>query len=196
MKVITKILLLSILLTISSCGVFDTREPENPAGSSNIWNPPANPRQVLDNISTYFALRDGVLYMKSFAQPGFADSVYQFQPDYTSPSYDSTLFSVWGYDNELQFILSLFSPDFLPADSLCSIVFNPENEPPGEFYPQYRENYLIELHHTNPGLPSQFSGKADIRFDRNLSGDWVIIEWKDENSGGVTLTELKSAVSN
>ncbi len=192
----SKILILALLLTVTGCGIFDTRDPENPAGTSNIWNPPANPRAVLDNISLFFASRDGVLYMKSFAQPGFADSVFKFQPDFSSPSYDSTLFSAWGYDNELQFILSIFAPDFLPVDSACSIIFNPENEPPGEFYPEYRENYIIELHHINPGLPLQFSGRADIRFDRNHNGDWVIIEWNDENSGGVTLTELKSAVSN
>jgi len=196
MKANALIIILTGVLTITGCGIFGTREPENPAGSSNIWPPAVTRRQVLDNISLAFTAQDAVLYMKSFAQPDFADSVFKFIPDYTSPSYDSTIFAAWGYSAEQQFILTIFAPNFLPADSLCSIEFLAENEPPGEDNPQYREHYTIELHHTDSGLPQHFSGRADLRFSRNQSGYWVIIEWIDENSGGVTLTELKSAVSN
>ena len=180
-----------------NCDMFGTREPENPTGTSSLWIPPANPAGVLANIAEAFQVRDGILYMRSFARPGYSDSTFSFRPDYTSASYDSTIFSGWGYDSEQSFILMLFSPPFLPADSACSIEFIAESEPPGEFLPLYREQYILTIHHTNSNLPAEFSGNANIQFDRNHNGDWVIISWTDETSGESSgITELKSAISN
>ena len=185
------------LLLFSGCALFESRQPENPAGSANIWTPPANPRDVLDNISSAFELHDGILYMKSFAQEGNSDSGFVFQPDISSASYDSTIFADWDYNSELSFILLLFSPDFLHPDSISSIQFIAESEPPGEILPLYRESYSITINHTLSSLPAVYSGKADIKFDRNHNGDWVIIRWSDEQYGGnPSLTELKSALSN
>ena len=196
MKVLMPILILAGGI-ISSCGMFGTREPENPSGSSSLWNPPANPAGVLENITDAFQVRDGILYMKSYAQPGYSDSTFRFQPDISSPSYDSSVFNNWGYDSELSFMLMLFSPDFLPDDSLCTIEFIAESEPPELNLPIYREQYILEIHHTNNNLPTEFSGRANIQFDLNSNLDWVIISWTDESiSGSQSLTDLKSAISN
>ena len=177
--------------------MFGTRDPENPTGSSNLWNPPANPAGVLENVTNAFQLRDGILYMKSFAQPGYSDSAFKFIPDISSPSYDPTVFSGWEYDAEQAFVLMLFSPDFLPDDSLCTFEFIAESEPPELTLPIYREQYFLEIHHTNSNLPVEFSGRANIQFDLNSNLDWVIISWTDESiSGSQSLTELKSAISN
>jgi len=196
MKVLISMMILAGGI-ISSCGMFGTREPENPSGFSSLWNPPANPAGVLANVTDAFQVRDGVLYMKSFAQPGYSDSTFRFQPDISSPSYDPTVFSDWGFDAEQAFILMLFSPDFLPDDSICAIEFIAESEPPELTFPIYREQYILEIHHTDSNLPTEFSGRANIQFGLNSNLDWVIISWTDESiSGSHSLTELKSAISN
>lgn len=179
-----------------SCSMFGTRNPESPDGGSSIWNPPASPSEALENVALGFQIRNSVIYMKSFAQPGYSDSAFAYVPDNTSASYDSAVFIGWGYEKEQSFILTLFSGGFLPADSVCEIEFIAESEPPGVILPIYRESYILTIHHTNPALPIQYSGRAEIQFDRNHNGDWVIIRWTDENSdGSPTLTELKSAIS-
>ncbi len=194
MKIKTSIFI--ILVVITSCGLFDTREPEEPTGTSSIWTPPANPSDVLQNLVLAFSLRDEYLYMKSFAQPGYADSAFIFQPDYSSPSYDSSLFDDWDYYDEQAFIITLFSPDFIPLDSVCSLEFEAESTTPGES-PLYREKYFLTIRHTNSNLPKEYSGRADVRFERNHSGDWVIIRWNDESYGDApNLTELNSLISN
>jgi len=198
MKLIYIIIFISLMgLLMGGCDLFETREAEIPVGSANIWNPPANPREVLDNISLAFSLHDGLLYMKSFAQTGYSDSAFMFHPDWSSASYDSTIFADWGYSAEQSFILTLFSQDFIPLDSTASIQFIAESEPPGEILPIYRENYTIIIQHTQSNLPKEFSGRADIKFDRNHNSDWVIIAWTDEQTGNdPSLTELKSTLSN
>ena len=198
MNWIHRIILISSLgLFFGGCSLFETRDAESPLGSANIWNPPANPREVLDNISQAFSLHDGLLYMKSFARTGYSDSAFVFHPDWSSASYDSTIFADWGCSAEQSFILTLFSQDFLPLDSTASIQFIAESEPPGETLPLYRENYSIVIHHTQSSLPNEYTGRADIRFDRNHNGDWVIITWTDEQTGNnPSLTELKSTLSN
>jgi hypothetical protein len=188
---------LLLILSLQNCDWFSTREAEEPGGSSNIWIPPANPAEVLENIDLAFQLHDGILYMKSFAQPGYSDSIFVFHPDVTSPNFDSSIFTDWGYSREQAFIFTLFSPDFLPQDSLISFQFIPEIEPPGEYLPLYREKYNIVVHHTQANLSTEFSGRAEIQFDRNHNGDWVIINWTDEKlEDKPTFTELKSAISN
>ena len=180
-----------------SCGIFDTREPESPSSPTNPWTPPPNPAGVLRNIESAFTTRDAVLYMKCFAQPGSSDSTYVFRPDQTSSAYDPTLFDGWGYESEQIFITSLFFPNILPPDSICILEFIPESEPEGEYYPLYGEQYILTIHHTLENIPYQFSGRADVRFDRNDNGAWVIISWRDEKIGdNPNLSELKAVLAN
>lgn len=194
------ITLAGIILTFSffsGCGLFETREPETPVGPSSFWTPPAVPRDVLDNISLAFTHHDATLYMKSFAKPNSADSVFSFFPDLSAVGYDTALFIDWGYYEEDAFIKNLFSPAFLPFDSLASIEFTAENEPPGEDYPVYRETYNITLGLTSDEIPSSYSGKADIRFSRDHTGVWVISTWEDEKNGDFpSITTLKFTTSN
>jgi hypothetical protein len=199
MRFSATILFSTAVLTVflGGCGLFDTREPDNPIGSANPWIPPADPGGVLDNISLYFNLHDGLRYMKSFAEEGSVDSAFRFHPDQTSTMYDTSYFSDWGYYSEQNFILQLLSADFLPADSFASIQFIPESEPPGLDKPVFREGYVIEVHHIQNNIPTYFEGKADIQFDLDDSGVWVIINWWDERSGdNPTFSELKSTISN
>ena len=192
------ILALYVTVVLSfGCGIFETRDPEEPGDNANVWNPPSNPRDVLDNISLAFTLRDGLLYMKSFARESDSDSAFSFYPDAASSGGDTVFFSSWGYEQEQAFIMSLFSPDFIPSDSACSFQFTAESEPPGENMPVYREEYTIIAAHTHDNLSSVFTGKVDIQFDRNYSGDWVIINWWDEQTNdNPTLSELKYVISN
>lgn len=187
---------LIFLLILGGCGLFDTREPENPVGTPHFWTPPLSPGDVLDNITEAFSRRDDWLYMKSFAEPDFTDSAFIFFPDISSVSYDSTIFANWDYYAEQTFIRNFFDLQILPQDSTVFIEFTPESEPPGEDLPIYREYYSIVYGHANPNLPREYSGRADIQFDRNRSGNWVIISWKDEKMGDYpSMTELKASIS-
>jgi hypothetical protein len=185
------------LLMLTGCDWFNTREPEEPGGGMNIWTPPVSPRGALDNLTTAYNLHNVDYYMKSFAKPGYAQYEFIFYPDISSGGADTSVFSGWSYDAEYSFISKLFSPDFLPIDSTASLQFTAESEPPGEDMPLYRESYALTVGHTSADLPHQYSGKSEIQFDRDNSGYWVIISWRDEKSGDApTLTELKSSISN
>ena len=185
-KISFRILISPLLIAacvIMGCGLFGTREPESPTGKSNIWTPPANPQEVLKNISESFSQKDGILYMKSFAQADNSDSGFTFIPDYTSSIYDPTIFEDWKYTEEESFIFSLFAPSFLPSESTATIQFIPESEPPGEICATYYESYNISLHHTNESMDRTYSGRAEISFTRDYTGYWVISKWVDENLG-------------
>ncbi len=182
---------------LQACGIFDTRDPENPGGSANVWIPPVTPDDVLGNISRAFSLHDGVLYMKSYAGDADSDSGFAFSPDPASASLDTAVFAGWDFDKEQSFIRSLFTLDFIPDDSIASFQFEHESGSPSEIKPVYREAYTIRLGHIQSGIPREFAGKARIRFDRNYNGDWVIINWEDEQSGDTpTFSHLKSIISN
>lgn len=187
----------SAVLFFTSCGLFETRNPESPEGITNFWTPPVNPADVLENINMAFSLHDASLYMKSFAKPGNADSLFRFEPEISTIGYDTALFTDWGYYDEDAFIRNLFSPDFLPSNAVALIEFTAESEEPGENTPIYRESYNITLQLTDLELPQEYSGKANIRFDRDYNSNWVIISWEDEASGdNPSITKLKSIVSN
>jgi len=186
-----------VLMLFTSCEFFDTRNPESPEGSTNFWTPPVDPADVLENVNMAFSLHDASLYMKSFAKPDNADSAFTFYPDMSTIGYDTTLFTQWGYYDEDAFIRNLFSPDFLPTNAVALIEFIAESEEPGENTPVYRESYTITLQLTDLELPQEYSGKANIRFDRDYNNNWVIISWEDEASGdNPSITKLKSIVSN
>ncbi|MBC8203875.1 hypothetical protein ISS30_02080 [bacterium] len=182
-------------LIFFSCDLFTTREPESPSGISDVWTPPVNPQEVLRNISDAFEQKNGVLYMKSFAQDIKSDSAFIFIPDYAASVYDTNIFTGWDYNSEESFIFKLFSPSFLPDDSAATIQFIPESEPPGELSAVFHESYIITLHHIHQNLPISFSGRAEIQFIRDYTGSWVINRWIDENSGSQpNMTILKASL--
>lgn len=177
--------------------MFGTRNPETPAGYSAPREPLLNPQDALDNIVEAFSARNALNYMYSFANPSNSDTTFRFIPDITTSSYDSIIFESWDYDKESSFISILFSNNVLPADSAASITFEAKNVLPGETYPVYREKYFITIGSVNPNLPREYSGLANIKFDRNNNFDWVIIEWEDERVPDYpALTDLKISMPN
>ena len=177
--------------------MFGTRDPETPAGYSAPREPLLNPQDALDNIVEAFSARNTSNYMYSFANPTNSDTTFRFFPDVTTSSYDSVIFESWDYYKEFLFISNLLSRYLLPPDSAASIIFEAENVLPGETYPVYRERYFITVGSLNPELPREYSGLANIKFDRNNNFDWVIIEWEDERVPDYpALTDLKISMPN
>lgn len=181
-----------LFLSISGCELFDTREPESPVGLSIPREPLLEPQDALDNIIEAFSDRNASNYMYSFASPSNSDTIFRFVPDITSASYDSVVFEDWGYAKEYNFISNLLSNYSIHADSTASISFEADNILPGESYPIYQEKYAIIIGSSNPELPREYSGIANITFDRNNNFDWVIIKWEDERIPDFpSLTDLK-----
>ena len=85
----------------------------------------------------------------------------------------------------------------LPADSIANFYFEPEDILPSESYQDYRGIYTIKIGSSNPDLPRDYSGIANITFDRNSIDDWVILVWEDERVPDYpSLTDLKISMPN
>ena len=191
-------MIIALMVALQGCSLFETRNPAAPESGANVWIPPIEPGDVLTNIERAFALQDANLYMKSFAEPGSADSAFSYFPDPASVGFDTSLFSDWGYFQEQAFALNLFNnPDFITEGSQAVFQFTPESEPPGEINPVYLESYNIAIDTASEEIPTEYTGKARITFQRNNNGNWVIIRWEDEQAGEEpTYSRLKSLVSN
>lgn len=175
------------VLAVAGCGLFSTREPESPTGSQGQSELALRADEVFDLTASAIAVRDPELYLNMIS-PGFA---YTSMPGTSS---DPTLFDVWSFNDESNFIRGLLSPSLLPVDSLARLEYPEtlvEQIWPDSAY--FRVVYRLELHTTSEEIPALFEGQMSVTVVRGEDNGWRIHHWTDEvRQEGGTFSELRA----
>ncbi len=67
MKTSWKILLITFLLTISACDLFQVRDPEDPTETKSSYRVPVEPKDVIQNLINAFNDKNPNDYKKNFS---------------------------------------------------------------------------------------------------------------------------------
>jgi hypothetical protein len=164
------------LLLVAGCGIFETRDPDDPDGSTTSGDIALSADEVFEYIQNAFTHRDHDLYLGVFHESFISVATGSFADE----------FGEWTFNQENNFIYSLFSPSVLPADSLLLIDFPnltiQSNPNPDTAFVQ-DQLYQVEVHSTDGTLSNEYSGSMDVTLYRDLDGGWRITKWVDHVSG-------------
>jgi len=193
-KAILLIPTIVIFFVITSCSIFETREPESPIGTGGVFILPTTPSIVVENFINSFSSKNPDNYYNCFSS-----EKYIFHPTAEVAARYPSLFANWHSKNErqymvancaalekesnpyLQFETSVF--DFISTDSAVLIT-----------------NYTIFCNVIDNSIPDNYSGRMILTIIPDKSGLWSISSFQDFQSEFDTLkntwSQLKAYFSN
>ena len=176
--------MLTTLVALAACSLFEPREAEPPSQSNDRWQPPYSPQAVVNNIAWNLEDRNIFNYTNCL------DTSFVFTPDPADVSefggsYD---LSDWSYSDEQVNIQQLFvtaeGDTTLPEDSLVSVIMTsvagyPDEPVPSGSTDVYREYYVFFAGSSfcSESLPGR--GIARLSMLEDEFGLWWVYHWED-----------------
>jgi hypothetical protein len=168
-----------LTLTLSSCGLFDTRAPENPVNAGSTFETPTTPTVVLRNMESALGSANASDYRKCFSDTSQGLPSFVFIPSTQGLSAAPTKFTFWGIVEEEQYIRNIFAA--LQQGGVCSVSFNPADvtEVPIADSVQFTASYTVNFPHTVSGAERTAEGLLSFTFKLSRQNEWYITTWRD-----------------
>ncbi len=174
MKKIFSILFLS--LSIISCDLLTTRDPQEPdkPGSNNI--PATSPQILFQNLKNSIDEKIVENYLACFVDSSFLRKRFSFVPASGSITQYPVLNS-WNFSSERQYFTNLRA-NLSQGGSISATFSDAVNTPQGDSA-IYWLNYSLQISSNNPNLAGNYSGSALFKIFLDSRNQWVIVEWQD-----------------
>ena len=184
------ILVLSLLG--SSCGIFETRDPEPPSQTSSNFVPPTEPSIVFSNMATAFRDLNSLNYLRSFADSTTNGRSFSFEPTPQARSKYGGVFFNWSRESEQRYFENLKSK--VPGGSSATLTFDVLTiQSLQSDSAQYEATYRLNVQHTVANVAKEARGRAQFFLMADRSRNWVILRWVDvtDNAASFTWSDLK-----
>ncbi len=190
-----KILFLTIiLLPISACDLFTTRNAENPDQTRSNFQPPVEPAIVIENLKSSLSDKNVQNYIACFVDTIFADQTYNFSASSEAISLYQIFVQGWGLNEERRYFSSVTNR--VPVDFPISLTLSNENYSSlsGDSL-VYSATYSLNLPvSSSDPVPQNYAGNLQFNMLRDSRSEWVIYYWKDTKSESLpSWSELKGS---
>ena len=179
---------LLMILTCLGCGVFETREAEDPESGVGTWLQPDTPDRVVRNIQNSIGEMNSRNYLRSLG-PDFV-----FQPTVSAKAREPSLWTSWATPEEQTYFLRLVaSSNFLSGHSLQLLDIT-ESVVDDDRYVM-DANYILTVQHSRAAedVPTEFHGSLVWAIQRTSEGLWYLQAWTDQEfPNQPSWSELKS----
>jgi len=173
MKSTSKILLITFIIQIQACDIFESREPESPDQTKSNYRTPVEPSDVIVNLINSFQDKNANDYQKNFSpgQPLF-DKIFYFvpasdaQPNFPEP---------WTISQEFQYFnnLVISAPNEFPLQ----LIFTNEEYQLQADSAIFTATYTISVPVLN-SEPESYEGNVKY-FMAQSNTIWAIYYWED-----------------
>lgn len=188
------IFLTIILLPLSACDLFTTRNAENPDQTRSNFQPPVEPAIVIENLKSSLSDKNVQNYIACFVDTIFADQTYNFSASSEAISLYQIFVQGWGLNEERRYFSSVINR--VPVDFPISLSLSNENYSSlsGDSL-VYSATYSLNLPvSSSDPVPQNYAGNLQFNMLRDSRSEWVIYYWKDTKSESLpSWSELKGS---
>ncbi len=188
-KIAFRIFFIGLLITLVSCDLLTTRNPEDPDSSNLTTVTATDPELLFENFVNSFSDKAVENYMACFVDSLFLDANYTFVPSAgAATSYPSL--QDWDLYSEQQHFnqLLVLSNEDLP------VVLNLLNEEKLQSSDSatVRFDYNLQINAVDERIIDSYSGIAEFKIKLDSRNIWVITRWTDiKKDDNVSWSELK-----
>ena len=169
---------------MTSCGLFNTRNPEEPDMGKSTYYPPTVPDTVVSNFKNAIAEKNITNFIKCFWDTSnSSNEFYEFLPSPDAISLYQTIFNNWNVNSEKITFQNIIYK--MPANDYPQLIFTNNGYPDKQseswtFITDYILN--IKFHIQNEDSIYSYAGTMQliIKYKKDLSG-WYIKSWIDSN---------------
>ena len=171
-----KFIIIFILLSLTACDIFNTRDAEDPEESRSNYTTPSEEKILIQNLVNSFSDKDANNYVKSFTDPAFSNKVFFFLPSSSALQTWSNIWIDWDVDKEFQYFQNLVNA--APEDLPVTLSFTNEYYNPLGDSLIYTAEYFISIPQLNND-PLNYSGNVKFGMVRDMRDTWAIYFWQD-----------------
>jgi len=171
-----KFIIISVLLSLTACDIFNTRDAEDPEESRSNYTIPSEPEILIQNLINSFSDKDADNYVKSFTDPAFSNKDFFFLPTSSALQTWSNIWTDWNVDAEFQYFQNLITaaPEDLPVIlSFTSEIYSRLGDSLN-----YNAVYSLNVPQLN-AEPINYSGNIKFGMVRDMRDTWAIYFWQD-----------------
>lgn len=183
-----------ILLSLTACDLFTTRNAENPDQTRSNFQPPVEPAIVIENLKSSLSDKNVQNYIACFVDTIFADQTYNFSASSEAISLYQIFVQGWGLNEERRYFSSVTNR--VPVDFPISLSLSNENYSSlsGDSL-IYSATYSLNLPvSSSDPVPQNYAGNLQFNMLRDSRSEWVIYYWKDTKSESLpSWSELKGS---
>ncbi|OGU69680.1 MAG: hypothetical protein A2W30_00375 [Ignavibacteria bacterium RBG_16_36_9] len=174
MKIYWKILLLSFLLSLAACDLFQVRDPEDPSETKSSFRVPVEPKDVIQNLINAFNDKNANDYKKNFSTGlPLVNRDFFFIP---SGNVLSSFPTDWYVDEEFQYFNNLIIRS--PQDIPITLSFTDEQYDIRADSTIYSAKYFLNVPALN-SAPKVYEGSLKFTMTTDFNDAWVIYFWED-----------------
>ncbi len=174
---------LIIILMISSCGVFEPRDPEEPSSGNSSFIPPTTYSLVIQNVMQSITEKNTDNYLSCFVNDPSLPS-FIFNPTAEMLASYSDIFSNWNLDEEKRYFtteIASLESGLTPKLSLSAL--NYESLSPDSI--SFTSDYSLKIPANVSAEEAIYQGKLQFIIIKNkLNGLWFVYTWKDISKEG------------
>lgn len=173
------VFLLCAAVFVAGCGLFATREPENPVNSGSGFEPATTPSIVLRNLESALNYANASDYRKCFADTSRGLRPFSFHASVQGFAVAPSQFANWGIDKEEEYVRNVFAE--LRDGLAASVVFTPSDVtsiPIGDSL-RFTADYVVRFPHSREGAEDEATGTLELTFRQSRQNEWYITQWRD-----------------
>jgi hypothetical protein len=168
--------ILIFLLLLTSCDIFETREPEEPESGRSATLPATTPSQLFENLK--LALKDKAVdnYMRLFVDEFLMNAEFSFVPSSGAASKYPSLLQ-WDLNSERLYFnnVKVATPEGGSMILTQSEINNITTVDSAVF----QFDYTLIVPFSESELENTFRGRAEYTIKLNTNNEWVITRWED-----------------
>lgn len=193
MRLTAAIVLVTMAALVGGCGLFATRDPENPINSGSGNEPATSPTIVLRNLENSLNYANAGDYRKCFADTSRGLRPYEFHASSQGLAAAPSQFANWGIEKEEEYARNVFAE--LRDGASASVVFTPSEVTTPQIGDSVRfsADYLVRFPHTRLGAEEEATGTLELTFRQSRQNEWFISVWRDISRNDKTSWSLIKA---
>lgn len=205
----TRLLLIAAMLMLSSCGIFDTREPEPPeTGNGFIWVDATSYQTLLANFEGSIEALDAENYKRVFISPSDSllpsgSTVFSFLYNPSLDPSSRVVFDNWNTESERNYLSRLKSV-LVNSARLSLSLENLQSQQSTANQVAVTADYTLNIPSTSTEVvPNTVTGFLTMQFRKvkteRGTEEWRIVTWADQDPKGgkaYSWTDLKASLSN
>jgi hypothetical protein len=180
-----------LLLIISGCDIFSTRDAEQPNQPRSNFIPAVTPQDVLTNLQNSLTDLNVENYLACFSDSAFSDKQFVFDPSTAALSRFPFLAEGWNKKDEQQYFLNMKNKVPEERQVTLNVLDLRTGSTQGDST-VVNGSYSLSVPHNDPAVPTLFEGEFSFSMNRDSRSVWTIHLWRDSRSGEIpSWSELK-----
>jgi hypothetical protein len=182
-------------LVSSGCGLFEPRDPEDPASSRLDFVPPTEPSIVISNLQNAVDQKNVANYTACFSDPSAGGRAFVFVPSAEASAQYGPALSSWGTPQEQTYFQNLIARS--PINAAASLQLTQKSQLVTADSVIYSYDYIFTFEHSETGFPKIARGNLQFALAPDAANRWSIYRWIDFKTGSdITWSMFKGKFSN